>query len=76
MSELNIDEMDLELLKDEKSSSGRKMGAPKKSVEEKQWKKRMVYMTPATLEKIKNKAEKAGESFSGYVQKCALEAAE
>ncbi len=54
----------------------RKGGPEPKAAEDKQWKKRIVYMTPATLEKIKNKAEKAGESFSGYVQKCALEAAE
>ena len=54
----------------------RKGGPEPKSSEEKQWKTRVVYMTPATLEKIKNKAERAGESFSGYVQKCALEAAE
>ncbi len=54
----------------------RKGGPEPKTREEKQWKTRVVYMTPATLEKIKNKAERAGESFSGYVQKCALEAAE
>jgi hypothetical protein len=54
----------------------RKGGPEPKTREEKQWKTMIVYMTPATLEKIKNKAEKAGESFSGYVQKCALEAAE
>lgn len=54
----------------------RKGGPEPKAAEDKQWKKRIVYMTPATLETIKNKAEKAGESFSGYVQKRALEAAE
>ena len=54
----------------------RKGGPEPKTREEKKWKTRVVYMTPATLEKIKNKAERAGESFSGYVQKCALEAAE
>ena len=52
----------------------RKGGPEPKTREEKQWKTMIVYMTPATLEKIKNKAEKAGESFSGYVQKRALEA--
>jgi len=60
----------------EKVAGKRKGGPEPKTQEDKQWKTRVVYMTPATLEKIKNKAEKAGESFSGYVQKCALEAAE
>ena len=54
----------------------RKGGPEPKTQEDKQWKTRVVYMTPATLETIKQKAEKAGESFSGYVQKRALEAAE
>lgn len=56
--------------------SKKRRGAPKKPPELKQSKRRVVYMTDDTFKQITDKADLAGESFSGYVQKRALEAAE
>lgn len=60
----------------EKETKKRKGGPKPVDKIDKQSATRVVYMTAATLEKIQEKAKRAGESFSGYVQKRALEAAE
>ena len=59
----------------EKVAEKRK-GAPPKPENQKQDATRVVYMTAETLKKIQEKAKRAGQSFSGYVQRAALEAAE